>query len=538
MTQVNSSNKQLVIMQWNARSALANKHSLCNFLHAANVDIALICETWFKPNSVVKFKGYNVIKNDRYDGYAGVAILIKCGITYKTIDIPDSFNQDILVCGAEIVYSNKSLHFLSVYRAPHVTSRKEDWLNLFSCCPSPCVIAGDFNAHNTSWGSLRNDHIGSQILQAIDHIDLVLLNDGSCTKISPPGTEKSAIDLTICNADIAHDLHWSITTDSLGSDHLPIMITTEIQMEQIIIYPKSKWNVKRADWYNYHQECETLFITPPTSLNVDDKLDFLKCSINEAATKSIPIYMPFCASNRQPAPWWDSDCYAAIQNRRSALQKYKTDPSMINFLKYKQVCAQTKRFLKSKARISWKSYCSQLNRNTPMGDVWKQARIMRRLPTNRRTTNDDCWTEEFYKSITPDSVHLPIEKAEDQTDCKSSFLTNAFTLQELNVAIDCRKDTAPGLDDIKYPMIANLPFNAKTFLLSIYNDIWVNGESATGWNAVAVIPILKPNKNPILASSYRPISLLSCLFKTFERLIKARLEWWFTIMYPLPCYHL
>ena len=142
----NNITKQLTIMQWNARSALANKHSLTNFLYTSDIDIALISETWFKPNDNVNFKGYNLLRKDRIDGHSGVAILIKHGILYKPIIIPDTFNQDILICGAVIDVSSTNLHLLSVYRAPHVISRNEDWINIFSICPYPCIIAGDFNA--------------------------------------------------------------------------------------------------------------------------------------------------------------------------------------------------------------------------------------------------------------------------------------------------------------------------------------------------------------------------------------------------------
>ena len=198
-----NNNKQLIIMQWNARSAISNKHSLCNFLSFADVDIALLCETWFKPNVHVHFNGYNIVRNDRYDGHSGVAILIKHGISYIPIDIPHTCNQEILVCGVEINHHSKKLYFLSIYRAPHVISRNQDWIDIFACCPNPCIIAGDFNAHSTSWGSSRTDQIGSQILQAMDQTHLV-------------------------------------ATDSLGSDHLPIMITSNINIEKNIIYPASK----------------------------------------------------------------------------------------------------------------------------------------------------------------------------------------------------------------------------------------------------------------------------------------------------------
>lgn len=42
---------------------------------------------------------------------------------------------------------------------------------------------------------------------------------------------------------------------------------------------------------------------------------------------------------------------------------------------------------------------------------------------------------------------------------------------------------------------------------------------------VVTDPILKVNKPLNLASSYRPISLLLCISKTYERLIKNRLKW-------------
>ena len=208
---------------------------------------------------------------------------------------------------------------------------------------------------------------------------------------------------------------------------------------------------------------------------------------------------------------------------------------MSNFIEYQKVCATTKRFLKSKARESWRHYCSNLNRNTPIRDVWKQAKIMRRSNnTRRKTANSNSWTEEFLASLTPDSVSAPLDNPEDVPSSKTSILSNEFTLTELEIAISSRQNSAPGLDEIKYPMIKNLPLNAKSYLLSIYNDIWVMGESPTTWNATSVVPILKPNQDPNIASSYRPISLLSCILKTFERLIKSILEWWFSTVHPLP----
>lgn len=45
----------------------------------------------------------------------------------------------------------------------------------------------------------------------------------------------------------------------------------------------------------------------------------------------------------------------------------------------------------------------------------------------------------------------------------------------------------------------------------------------SSWKQHIVIPILKPQKNPDVAASYRPITLLSCVGKTMECILKTRI---------------
>ena len=46
------------------------------------------------------------------------------------------------------------------------------------------------------------------------------------------------------------------------------------------------------------------------------------------------------------------------------------------------------------------------------------------------------------------------------------------------------------------------------------------------WYEYVVVPILKPGKPENIHTSYRPIALASCILKTYERLIKNRIEHW------------
>ncbi|KAK9754345.1 Reverse transcriptase (RNA-dependent DNA polymerase) [Popillia japonica] len=86
--------------------------------------------------------------------------------------------------------------------------------------------------------------------------------------------------------------------------------------------------------------------------------------------------------------------------------------------------------------------------------------------------------------------------------------------------------TIRGADDIRYPMIQNLPLNAKKILLSMFNKIYLEGEEVQELKAGIIIPITKPGKHVKSPSDLRPITMLSCILKTLERLIKFRLDWW------------
>nr|CAH7768671.1 unnamed protein product [Callosobruchus chinensis] len=119
------------LMQWNARSAVANRNSLVHFLHEDNIDIALISETWFKPSSDVLFRGYSIIRSDRFDGRAGVAIFVKHGLQFKELQFSDHPITDILICGILLQYNNLSVSIISLYKPKNVESNLTDWESIY-----------------------------------------------------------------------------------------------------------------------------------------------------------------------------------------------------------------------------------------------------------------------------------------------------------------------------------------------------------------------------------------------------------------------
>ncbi|GFW14313.1 RNA-directed DNA polymerase from mobile element jockey [Trichonephila clavipes] len=73
-------------------------------------------------------------------------------------------------------------------------------------------------------------------------------------------------------------------------------------------------------------------------------------------------------------------------------------------------------------------------------------------------------------------------------------------------------------------MIKNFPIKLILILTILINNILKFNHFPDNWKEAIIFPINKPGKDPHLASSYRPISLLSTIGKLTESIILHRLK--------------
>ncbi|KAK3764902.1 hypothetical protein RRG08_025423 [Elysia crispata] len=85
---------------------------------------------------------------------------------------------------------------------------------------------------------------------------------------------------------------------------------------------------------------------------------------------------------------------------------------------------------------------------------------------------------------------------------------------------------SPGPDQVTNEMLVNLGNGMKRKLLQLFNTSWRSGRIPQAWKEATMTPIHKQGKSKDKAESYRPISLLSCLCKTMERMVNTRLTWY------------
>lgn len=523
------------ILQWNCRSAIANKGNLEYLLLSENIDIAALSETWFKPTSVISFPGYNIVRRDRPDGKGGVAILVKNVYDFIVLDQIQGI-RNIAHVTIKLKLKNKPfISITSVYIKPNTRVSEQEYSTLFSTLPRPYLIVGDFNSHNSAWGGYVTDANGKILLDSIDVNNIVYLNDGSPTMVGRLNARESAIDISLCTPDVAGLFSWKTYEDPCGSDHLPILIEGNFSPFIKETHCASKWQINKADWKEFRTEIDGL-LGNKTCLSYAEFIE----ALNRAAEKSIPRSKD---SNQKKSrhkhigkTWWNAGCQEAVNRRKTLYKQYIQNPNINNLLAFKKQDAISKKIFNEAKRNKWREFCSSLNKNVPIKEVWSKVNVFKnrgKRQARNSIQEDDEWIEPFYSKLTPCWVQNKQVEA-----CRTSQahpLLNKFNDQELNQALKNHCNTAPGVDNIHYAMLYNLPKQSKKLLLTVLNSIWLGqSEIPEQWYEYIVVPILKPGKPPDSPDSYRPISLSSCVLKSYERMIKTRIEHWLEKQNKLP----
>jgi hypothetical protein len=100
-------------------------------------------------------------------------------------------------------------------------------------------------------------------------------------------------------------------------------------------------------------------------------------------------------------------------------------------------------------------------------------------------------------------------------------LTNPEDVQEAIKGLMVSKALGP--NGFPNKAVKHLPQRAVSLLVLVFNAILFAHHFPTVWKHIRVISILKPEKDPALPSSYRPMSLLDMIGKLFEKILLARI---------------
>lgn len=530
-------------LQWNLLG-LRSRISELQLLISEYNPIALALQETMIPIS----KTYpNLIKN--YDLYlcenpdnpqkTGSAIAVKNDIPHRNI----TFSSPLVAVAVEIEFPFKII-LISLYISGEQQSNSNlkslltDLINQFP--NSPVLLMGDFNGHSPLWGGSFKNPRGIIIEQFIDEHALSLLNDGTHTRIDPFSGKSSALDLSLSSHNLSPQLSWSVHGDCCGSDHLPIAISLNHALPVTSIRPR--WLYESADWPNYQLDIiDSLKNRPPSSPDELVELVF------DCAVKHIPRTKGIMG--KKSVPWWNPEVRSVIKHRRKklrALQRVAMEDRRNSeaHSAFKIARRAAKTAIMQAKQDSWNQFISSINPESSSKELWDKIHILNGNKSkqsiklrihNQITDNPSLISEHFadHFAQTSSSSNYSDQFLSHKTACESSppnfdsdntqDYNQDFSLAELEWALHRVRGSSAGPDNIGYPLFKNLPLFGKSFLLSLYNNIWHQGHIPTSWKEGLIIPIPKPDKNKHQADSFRPITLLNCISKIFEKMVNRRL---------------
>ncbi len=222
---------------------------------------------------------------------------------------------------------------------------------------------------------------------------------------------------------------------------------------------------------------------------------------------------------------------------------------------------------------SWKSAIASINKDTPSKSLWDTVKKLGRKSTKRpnhlrpflvkdsngithfqQIDQADCLAK-HWESISK-NIHVSydddhLEKISASMNAMQSSLSpiipptrrdavsllielpsnaaskwqSKLTMEELQSAItSMNSKSKPGEDSISYEMIKCGGEIFHTFLLKLYNYCWATGIYPESWKSGIVIPLPK-QADAININEFRPITLLSCVGKVFEKIVSERLKY-------------
>lgn len=481
---------------------------------------------WLRPGSNFRISGYACLRDDRSDGKAGTAVFISRNYKFTQITLPpqnDLFN----IVAVRVM----DITFISLYIPIPSSAILSNISAILSSILKPVIILGDFNLHNTIWGSHNSESLSFRLLDILDDFNLCILNDGSPTRrVAPSQNVKSAVDLTLCSASLTPSLTWQVLPNSHGSDHYPILILLPMARKELPVNNhRLKYIISQADWNKFKDSTDDKVQYLPTlnSANVHSKYSIFKNAVLAAADESIPI-RKLRSKNISSPPWWDKECTAACKKRKEAERTYTFTMTTQNFLNYQKIAAEVVKLLRIKKKAGWNSFCTSLSPKTPSTVIWKNIKKFRgSFIVNNTSLDTSSWIESFSQKIAPPSAPSLEEATTFLTafPTTSDILQSPFSLEELSTALSGLKDSAPGVDGIPYSFIVKSGKETKIYFLKMINLIFESGFPPDEWKTQIIIPILKTGKPSNDPSSYRLIALSNTMSKILEHLIKNRLEW-------------
>jgi hypothetical protein len=505
----------LRILQWNINGLKGHLSNLRNLIDLIKPDVILLQETRC-TSDWLKLKHWTLYSYNRNTPNGGTAILVKDHIMQQEIPAV-ALHSDMSINGVDLFLGNKTLSIYSVYRPPYSNNIPE-FLKIVTSCLSgsnPVLVCGDLNAKHVNWGCYKTNRAGIALLKYLTNYKSYVLAPEAVTHRH--GASSDILDVVLMNnVDLINEVHN--VNGFHGSDHSPVWY----EVHDTLRPSTPVYRETITSWKSYKSKIISA-ISDPSSIPLDTipQIDHAIESLNRIIMSS---YHSSTTTTFKPVDSYPPSTLNKVRTRnriyrRWSVYKCPLDLELINALD-----DEIDLEMQHHRHIRWKKTIDSISTDG-LVRMWKLKKaICRQSVTN-----------------TPVMVNSTLlTKEEEILENNATFLENKFsssslptrmwshlppvplqiTFQQVRYLLSHTPiNKSPGPDNINGGMIRHLPTVAVHLLYRIFQSSINSCYFPRSWKVAKIILLQKNGKPASDPENLRPISLLSQLGKTLERLI-------------------
>ena len=540
------------IVHININGLFGRRTELIHYLNECEPHFVTVNETKLREQTKMRIPNYHIIRRDRATNGGGVAILIRKDVKFNEIDTSE-FNEEFLAISFES--QRKKIGLATIYNPPGHSPNIENFKYIKNKFPL-AIFMGDFNCKHAYFGCKKANKEGDILFNIIEELDLYITNDDTPTH-RPNTTIGDLLDLAIVSREMAPKIESCDVGLDIGSDHLPVHLmlsSPEIQKQtqrQILQYEKTDWT--RFSKYIKDKLKMTEAVTPS---EIDEDCEILTKTIKTALDKSCPKSKP-----KDKAFYMSDNTMKLIKLKRQIRRLAQKTQNPTTKTLYNQLNNLVKKSIKKDKEAWWQKTTNKLDETKNCKIFWqtfnqisgkksksgaskpvfqengkltennkeKANAFAKSLGKIHNTHEGAIFDDNFKREVEADIAENPllfspqIENIEELGD--ENPMMGDISIEEIKIQLGKTKGrSAPGADGIRYPVIKKCPEIVFDYLKHIYNACLNIGYFPSKWKEALGTMIPKPGKDQKITTNFRPISLLSCIGKLFEKIIANRMK--------------
>ena len=395
------------------------------------------------------------------------------------------------------------------------------------------LLVGDLNCPHAAFGSRTTNACGNKLLQMLNNENLIFLTTQEPTYVSNSTGLSNVLDMIITDQVGSELIENCYVQGDIGSDHFPVVATLSIKggkqnaLKRTNLTLLTKLIDKRLEQFTAPEE-------------IDENISEITRIVSDC--KDLCTYV--CKPKQRPLP---PDLMHAIQLRKTLMKnRRRASSNLARIVLTKQYNRINHRIQKEMQEIreneiqslsekichadstsemwamfkKFKSKSVEMEEpqaplKTPNGlltenDKQKCDEFARYLSTVHQTPNSPLFDEQFKKQVEDEIRH-------EKREVAPGTIPLMTIGQMKRLLLETKINSAGGEDGISYKLMLKCSDSSKQVFCNVINACLAKNIFPSAWKEAQVKMLPKPGRDRNFACNYRPISLLSCLGKIYER---------------------